>query len=58
MRPRRRYVLAVLENANSPDDGMILVKTGLVDGNGKEDFAALNEDQVVSLDEKLHSSNS
>jgi len=46
------YVLAVLEVENV-DDGMVVCKTGCIDGNGKPDHATINEKNCVSIDEKF-----
>jgi hypothetical protein len=49
-----KFLLAVLEHEDNWDDGMISVKTGTVNSNGKNTLAVLNENFVLGVDvEKL-----
>lgn len=51
-KPNKLYVLAVLEWVNS-DDGLIAVKTGVVNGNGQTQYTEIDERLCVCLDKTL-----
>jgi hypothetical protein len=48
----KKYILAILEIIDS-DDGLISIKTGCINGNGKQDIAILNENNCIVLDKKF-----